>query len=291
MDKLWYKLALTLAVLRLWGRFLRHFYRIRPSRSAQKGFIFPETDGRPLTIPETLYRTVTDVLLHDSIQFGQVVFAFLYPRVVGRILWTVLVPSRYVHRNISYKSNTSGVKADVVKEYSRCRLDIYSPEIPNLVDRPVILFFHGGAWAWGHKWEYAALGKNLTYLGAIVAVVNYRVYPLGNASDMVEDVIDAVVWARNNIHRYGGDPMNINLLGHSAGAHICAMAIASAAQRAPKELIAESVPQYGEKGKLIQLLQSTKSFTGISGVYDIRFHYSHESRRQLSTCWCFSFAK
>ena len=39
----------------------------------------------------------------------------------------------------------------------------------------------------------------------------------------VEDGAAAVAWVRRNIGRFGGEPRQIHLMGHSAGAHIAAL--------------------------------------------------------------------
>lgn len=65
--------------------------------------------------------------------------------------------------------------------------------------KPVLVFVHGGAWSFGHKWQYGLVGEYLSStLGFLVAVVNYRTYPSGHVQDMVEDVEQAVrrYWSR-----------------------------------------------------------------------------------------------
>jgi len=46
---------------------------------------------------------------------------------------------------------------------------------------------------------------------------------------MVRDVHTAVMWTYNNIARFGGDPSNIVISGHSAGAHLIALTTLKAA--------------------------------------------------------------
>lgn len=52
---------------------------------------------------------------------------------------------------------------------------------------------------------------------------NYVLYPQGNVEDMVDDVYKAIKWTIENISKYGGDPSNITVSGHSAGAHLLAL--------------------------------------------------------------------
>ena len=41
----------------------------------------------------------------------------------------------------------------------------------------------------------------------------------------IQDVAKAINWVEDNISNYGGNPSNIMLIGHSAGAHITALAV------------------------------------------------------------------
>jgi hypothetical protein len=78
----------------------------------------------------------------------------------------------------------------------------YGPHPRNLLDlygagshvrrRPVVLFVHGGAWSFGHKWQYGLVGHYLAKHGFLVGVINYRTYPTGNVQDQVQDVEAAV---------------------------------------------------------------------------------------------------
>ena len=67
---------------------------------------------------------------------------------------------------------------------------------------PAIVFVHGGAWSWGHKFHYTTLCQTLaSAVGAVVVNVNYSVYPNGNVDDMVKDVQRAVRWASHKCQR------------------------------------------------------------------------------------------
>lgn len=88
--------------------------------------------------------------------------------------------------------------------HERNTVDIYGVERGNgpgdddasTKRRPVLVFVHGGAWSFGHKWQYGLVGEYLaSSLGFLVAVVNYRTYPTGHVQHMVEDVEQAVRYA------------------------------------------------------------------------------------------------
>ncbi|RYG45233.1 alpha/beta hydrolase, partial [archaeon] len=56
--------------------------------------------------------------------------------------------------------------------------------------------------------------------GIVGAVCNYRLAPDVKHPDNAVDVARALVWLRDNVRQYGGDPDAIFLCGHSAGAHL-----------------------------------------------------------------------
>jgi len=110
-------------------------------------------------------------------------------------------------------------------------LDLYFPMgIPSTVSaaelRPIVMFLYGGAWGSGDKAMYALLCSQLAdQLGVLVVCPNYSTYPRGYVDDMVNDVVDCLHWLQINAESYGGDKDHVMLVGHSAGAHLCLMAV------------------------------------------------------------------
>lgn len=105
---------------------------------------------------------------------------------------------------------------------ARQRLDVYRPRSAQQ-PVPVIVFFYGGRWQHGAKAEYRLLGDALTRRGFVAVVPDYRLYPQVRFPAWVEDGARAVRWTRENIGRFGGDPEQIFVIGHSAGAHTVAL--------------------------------------------------------------------
>lgn len=105
---------------------------------------------------------------------------------------------------------------------ARLKLDVYQRHDQSAV-RPVAVFFYGGSWKEGSRTDYLFAAEQLSELGFVVVVPDYRVYPNVRFPAFVEDAALAVKWAVENIRNYGGDPENLFLIGHSAGAHIAAM--------------------------------------------------------------------
>ncbi len=85
--------------------------------------------------------------------------------------------------------------------------------------RPVIVFFHGGSWRSGNPDDYGFVARALVPEGYAVVLAGYRLGPGGKYPTMLEDTAAAIAWTERNISRYGGDPANIFVAGHSAGAY------------------------------------------------------------------------
>jgi acetyl esterase/lipase len=134
---------------------------------------------------------------------------------------------------------------------ARQRLDLYLPG-EAVASAPVVVFFYGGRWEAGSKADYRFVGEALAARGFVVVIPDYRLYPEVRFPTFVEDGAAAVAWVRRNIGRFGGEPWQIHLMGHSAGAHIAALL---ALDR--RYLAAAGV----EPGTL-------ESFVGLAGPYD-----------------------
>lgn len=130
------------------------------------------------------------------------------------------LPTSQIVRDICY---TSGAPCDTVRH----TLDLYRP---SAAAWPVIIFVHGGNWDSGDKNYraggadvYANIGRFYAARGVGVAVINYRLQPAVAWPAQVDDVRAGVTWVRDNIGSYGGQPDQIFLMGHSAGAHLAAL--------------------------------------------------------------------
>jgi len=121
-------------------------------------------------------------------------------------------------------------------EHPRQQLDIYhSPHFSSAtnqaIKRPVLLHVHGGAWIVGHKKQQAQpLINHLAQRGWLCVDINYRLAPKDRFPACLIDVKTAIVWLKNNIAAYGGDPEFIAITGESAGGHLCALAALTANQ-------------------------------------------------------------
>lgn len=97
--------------------------------------------------------------------------------------------------------------------------------------RPVIVWLHGGAFLSGMGSSDQTDGSRLAREGDLVFVgVNYRLGALGwlhrpgvvDAQPGLSDMIAALVWVRDHIAGFGGDPSRVTVMGQSAGANAIA---------------------------------------------------------------------
>ncbi len=101
----------------------------------------------------------------------------------------------------------------------RQTLDVYAPKHASLAPRPVVVFLYGGSWQGGDKALYVFVGAALARRGFVTVIPNYRLYPQVRWPAFLEDNAKAVRWARDHARDYGGDPGDLFLMGHSAGAY------------------------------------------------------------------------
>jgi len=100
--------------------------------------------------------------------------------------------------------------------------------------RPVMVFMHGGGLASGSGNEILAYdGENLARNGDVVVVThNHRLNIFGyldlssfggkwkNSVNLgMQDIVAVLLWVRDNIERFGGDPGNVTIFGQSGGGH------------------------------------------------------------------------
>lgn len=105
------------------------------------------------------------------------------------------------------------------------KLDLYLEGIPRSGKAPIVLFVHGGGWSAGDKLSGAGQKPAFFNRNGIVFVsMNYRLVPEARPTQQAEDVAAALAWLRREAPQYGGDADRIFLMGHSAGAHLAALA-------------------------------------------------------------------
>lgn len=106
------------------------------------------------------------------------------------------------------------------------RADIWRrADLPRDGRAPVLLQVPGGAWAIGMRRPQAyPLLSHLAERGWICVSIGYRVSPRHTWPEHIVDVKRALVWVKEHIAEYGGDPDFVAITGGSAGGHLTALA-------------------------------------------------------------------
>jgi len=137
--------------------------------------------------------------------------------------------------------------ADRTPESEDClTLNVWTPGLGDGGKRPVMVWLHGGAFAYGSGNRAVTEGANLARRGDVVVVsVNHRLNIFGflHLADMggerfahsgnagVLDLVAALEWVRGNIGGFGGDPGNVTIFGESGGGGKVSVLLAMPAAR------------------------------------------------------------
>src|SRR5947208_2729983 len=137
--------------------------------------------------------------------------------------------------------------ADTTPEGEDClTLNVWTPGLGDGGKRPVMVWLHGGAFAYGSGNRAVTEGGSLARRGDVVVVsVNHRLNVFGflHLADLggeryahsgnagVLDLVAALQWVRNNIAGFGGDPGNVTIFGESGGGGKVSVLLAMPAAR------------------------------------------------------------
>ncbi len=115
----------------------------------------------------------------------------------------------------------------------RLKLDIRRPrELSQDGHRSPVLFqIHGGAWTFGYgskKEQGIPLMMEMAKRGWVCVSIDYRLSPKATFPDHIIDCKQALVWVKEHIKEYGGDPDFIIATGGSAGGHLSSLLALSA---------------------------------------------------------------
>ena len=115
-------------------------------------------------------------------------------------------------------------RGQVVRYGSHQRQGVDYYPAANAQRPPLVLFVHGGGWAFGNREQGAGAKPGwFTAHGYAFASAGYRVLPDAPVEEQARDVAAAIRAMRADAARLGFDPDRIVLMGHSAGAHLAAL--------------------------------------------------------------------
>lgn len=166
------------------------------------------------------------------------------------------------------QSPSPWLPADIKFSEDCLNLNIWAPASSG-APNPVLVWLYGGGFEGGSNALPQTCGSTLAATGSIVVVsLNYRVGALGfsyladkggafsHATNLgVQDVIAGLRWISENIHKFGGDPSNVTVMGESAGGFIAA---ALAASPTAKGLFHRLAMFSGGASRLIPLKQAKR---------------------------------
>lgn len=139
----------------------------------------------------------------------------------------------YIYWLMIFMVSSSQAQVQTLKDFSYHKIDnqfspllaadIYIPDTN--AAKPVVVFIHGGGWQIGDKDRVSHVNKRNFFLnhGFIFISVNYRLAPAVFYPVYPQDVARSIAFVFNWIGKFNGDPNNVFLMGHSAGAHLAAL--------------------------------------------------------------------
>lgn len=128
------------------------------------------------------------------------------------------------------------------------RLTVYPAEKPY---SPVLVFIHGGYWRMGIGDDFDFIVTGPIQSGFTVIVITYALAPHVGIPEIIRQVRSSIAWTAKNIQSLNGDPRKLFIAGHSAGAHLAAMA---------------STTHWSDYGLSDDVI---KGILAISGLYDL----------------------
>ncbi len=162
-------------------------------------------------------------------------------------------------------------------------LNVWSPGLGQTAKRPVMVWFHGGAFSYGTANVARLQGSRLARRGDVVVVtVNQRLNIFGfldlsviggsefaasgNAGTL--DMIAALEWVRDNIAAFGGDPANVTIFGESGGGgKVCTLLAMPSARGLFHRAIVQSgaAVRLREPDRAARLTEAVLKVVGLTG--------------------------
>jgi para-nitrobenzyl esterase len=151
-------------------------------------------------------------------------------------------PQQLNGRNVFFPSPHEGTR----NSEDCLHLNVWTPALHDGRQRPVMVYFHGGAYSNSSSNFDMLDGVHLCKRGDVVVVtVNHRLTVFGylylaeirgkefseSGNTGMLDLVLALQWVRDNAVEFGGDPKNVTILGQSGGGAKCATLMAMPAAK------------------------------------------------------------
>lgn len=146
--------------------------------------------------------------------------------------------------------------------HARQKLDVYTPRDQSTQKLPVVFWIHGGGWQVGDKSDVGLKPKVMTERGFLFVSTNYRLLPEVGMEELIKDVAKSLGWVYRNITRFGGDPNQIIVGGHSAGAQLAALICVDsrylATEQVPFDVLRGCVPVDGDTYDIPKIIMTAE---------------------------------
>ncbi|MEO8307348.1 MAG: carboxylesterase family protein [Pseudomonadota bacterium] len=133
------------------------------------------------------------------------------------------------------QGNTAAVSEDCLY------LNVWTPAKSAKAKVPVVVWIHGGGYVGGSTSIGMYDGTGFAKKGVVLVSLAYRLGPYGfmahpelsresghgSGTYGIQDLVAGLQWVRSNISAFGGDPGNVTIFGHSAGAGAVSILAAS----------------------------------------------------------------
>jgi len=111
-------------------------------------------------------------------------------------------------------------------------LNVWIADWPSTSRNAVMVYIPGGGNFARDEADAVFDGESLARHGVVLVTINYRLGPFGfyshpaltresphraSGNQGIQDQIAALIWVRDNISKFGGDPSNVTIFGESAG--------------------------------------------------------------------------
>lgn len=159
--------------------------------------------------------------------------------------------TRWVRESEQVRRRSAALLDLAYGEASGERLDFFPA---SRRDAPLLVFIHGGWWRSLDKSDFSFIAPAYTNAGFNVALTNYTLAPEADIEDIVAQQAKALAWLYHHAEQTDFDRTKIFIAGHSAGAHLAAMMLATDWSGLDDELPADLL----------------KAGILLSGLYDLR---------------------
>ena len=152
--------------------------------------------------------------------------------------------------------------------HERQVLDVYAPDGAEKL--PVVFWIHGGGWQTGDKTDVQIKPRVFGEHGFVFVSTNYRLLPHVDMGVLIQDVAKSLGWVHRNIARYGGNPSQILVMGHSAGAQLAALLCIDdrylKAEGVPFDVLKGCVPLDGDTYDLPAIIMTVEIRQTVHGL-------------------------